>query len=143
MRVHHIDWSVLERRSTPKRSGFSDYARTKFMNVVHAKELARRLDGTSVRTYSLHPGVVASNIWRGLPGSLQWFMKLFMISNERGAETPLFCATAPELTSASGRYYDRCREVPANHLADDPALGAELWAHSEAAVASSKITVSG
>ena len=141
MRVRHIDWSVLGRLSAPKRSGFSDYAVTKLMNVLHARELARRLAGTSVRTYSLHPGVVRSNIWRALPGSLQWFLKLFMLSNEQGAQTPLFCATAAELTGASGRYYDRCREASANPLADDPALAAELWARSEAALASSPGTL--
>ena len=31
-----IDWSLLERRATPRRSGFKDYAVTKLMNVLHA-----------------------------------------------------------------------------------------------------------
>jgi dehydrogenase/reductase SDR family protein 13 len=135
MRVKQIDWSVLERRMAPKRSAFSDYAVTKLMNVLHAKELARRLAGTRVTTYSLHPGAVASNIWRALPQSLQWFMKLFMLSNEEGARTPLYCATEPQLATVSGRYYDKRREVPPNPLANDPALAQELWARTEAAVA--------
>jgi len=42
MMVKEIDWTVLERRSAPQRSGFKDYAVTKLMNVLHAKELARR-----------------------------------------------------------------------------------------------------
>ena len=135
LRAKQIDWSVLERRATPKRSGFADYAVTKLMNVLHAKELARRLTGTRVTTYSLHPGAVASNIWRALPGSLQWFLKLFMLTNEEGARTPLYCATAPELATVTGSYYDKCREVPPNPLANDPALAQELWARTEAAVA--------
>ncbi len=135
MGVKRIDWSVLERRTTPKKSGFPDYAVTKLMNVLHAKELARRLTGTRVTTYSLHPGAVASNIWRALPGPLQWFMKLFMLSNEEGARTPLYCATTPELATVTGRYYDKCREVPPNPLANDSALAQELWARTEAAVA--------
>jgi retinol dehydrogenase 12 len=134
-RVKDIDWSVLERRSSPKRSGFHDYAVTKLMNVVHAKELARRLSGTPVTTYALHPGAVATHIWRALPGTVQWALKLFLISSERGAETPLYCATAPELAGVSGRYYDRCREARSNPVADDPVLGRELWARSESAVA--------
>ena len=133
MNVKAIDWTVLERRSTPRRSGFKDYSATKLMNVIHAKELARRLDGTTVTTYSLHPGVVASNIWRALPAPVAWMLKLFMLSNEQGAETPLFCATAPQ-PGGSGSYYNRCREVPPNVLADDPGLGLELWRRSEAAV---------
>ena len=134
-RARTIDWTRLERQSTPRRSGFQDYAVTKLMNILHAKELARRLGGTSVHTYALHPGGVASNIWRALPGPLQWLLKLFLLSNEEGARTPLYCAAAQEVSTATGRYYDRSREARTNPLADDPSLAAELWARSEAAVA--------
>jgi len=134
LRVRHIDWSVLDRRTEVKSSGFQDYAITKFMNVLHARELARRLTGTRVTTCALHPGVVASDIWRGLPRPLQWFMKLFMISNEEGARTPLYCATAPELGAQTGRYYDKSREVAPNPLANDEVLARELWKRTEAAV---------
>jgi dehydrogenase/reductase SDR family protein 13 len=133
--VKRIDWSVLERRPTPDHSGFGAYAVTKLMNVLHARELARRLAGTRVTTSSLHPGAVASNVWRALPGPLQWFGKLFMLSNEDGAMTTLYCATAPELSAVSGRYYYRCREVRPNPLATDPALARELWDRTEAAIA--------
>jgi retinol dehydrogenase-12 len=132
--IRSLDWSVLDRRSHPKRSGFMDYAMTKLMNVMHAKELARRLTGSVVTTYSLHPGTVASNIWRALPRSLQWLLKLFMQSIEQGAQTPLYCATAPDLAGVSGRYYNRCREARSNPLADNPAFGRALWARSESAV---------
>jgi retinol dehydrogenase-12 len=135
MRVKQIDWSVLERRTVPKRSGFADYAVTKLMNVLHAKELARRMGESSVTTYALHPGAVASNVWRSLPQPLQWLMKRFMLSNEEGAKTPLYCATAPELRDTTGRYFDKQREVAPNPLANDPALAKELWERTEAAVA--------
>jgi retinol dehydrogenase 12 len=138
MRVKQIDWSVLERRTSPKRSAFSDYAVTKLMNVLHAKELARHLVDTRVTTYALHPGAVASNVWRSLPQPLQWFMKLFMLSNEAGARTPFYCATAPELSTSTGRYYDKCREVPPNPLANDAALAKELWEKTEAAIAGAR-----
>jgi len=135
MRLKEMDWSGLDRRSAPKRSGFPEYAVTKLMNVLHAKELARRLQGTPITTYSLHPGAVKSNVWRSLPSPLQWFLKLFMISNEEGARTPLYCATAPELAGVSGRYYAKSREVSPNPLAEDPALAAELWSRTEHAIA--------
>jgi dehydrogenase/reductase SDR family protein 13 len=131
-----IDWKLLQRRGEPRRSGFQDYAVTKLMNVLHAKELARRLGHTRVTTYAVHPGGVRSNIWRALPRPLQWIIKLFLISNEAGARTQLYCATAPELAGSTGRYYDKCLEAPCNPLADDPDLAAELWRRSEAAVAS-------
>src|SRR5512144_719926 len=107
MQAKAIDWTLLERRTLPRKSGFRDYAATKLMNILHAKELARRLTGTRVTTYALHPGGVKSNIWRALPGPAQWVIKLFLISNEEGAKTQLYCATAPELAGVTGRYYDK------------------------------------
>ena len=94
---------------------------TKLMNVLHAK-LARRLSGTAVTTYAVHPGAVATNIWRSLPGPVQWFIKLFMLSNEQRRRSLLYCATAPELSSQTGRYYDRSREDPSSPLAADDNL---------------------
>jgi dehydrogenase/reductase SDR family protein 13 len=136
MQVRRIDWTLLERRTAPRKSGFADYAATKLMNILHAKELARRLAGTRVTTYALHPGGVKSNIWRALPAPVQWGIKLFLISNEEGAKTQLYCATAPELAGASGRYYDKSREVSPSRLAEDPALSRELWTRTEGAIAS-------
>jgi retinol dehydrogenase 12 len=136
--VRQLDWSALERQTAPRLSGFSDYAVSKFMNVLHATELARRLAGTSVTTSSCHPGVVASNIWRAVPQPLRWFIKLFMLSNKQGAETPLFCATAAELASTTGRYYDKCREVPPNPLANNEGLARELWDRTERAVTATR-----
>lgn len=136
LRAPPIDWSLLERRTAPRRSGFLDYALTKLMNVLHAKELARRLAGTRTTTYALHPGGVRSNIWRAVPLPIRWGLKLFLLSNEEGARTPLYCATAPELATVSGRYYEKSREAPCNPLADDPGLAGELWARTEAAIAS-------
>ena len=63
-------------------------------------------------------------------------LKLFLISNEEGAKTQIYCATAPELAGVSGRYYDKSREVPPNRLAEDPALAGELWTRTEGAIAS-------
>jgi retinol dehydrogenase 12 len=134
MTVKRMEWSGLERRTAAKRSAFAEYAMTKLMNVLHAKELARRLAGTRVTTYALHPGSVASNIWRAIPQPVQWLMKLFMISNAEGARTPLHCATAPELATVTGRYYDRRQEAACNPLADDPVLANELWQRTETAI---------
>jgi dehydrogenase/reductase SDR family protein 13 len=133
-RVKHIPWSVLERRTTPRQSGFQDYAITKLMNVLHAREQARRLAGTRVTTYAVHPGGVATNIWRALPRPVQWALKLFLLSNEEGARTPLYCATAPDIAARTGRYYDKCREAAPNRLANDEGLARELWARTETVI---------
>lgn len=130
VRAPGIDWSMLTTSPSRARGTFGDYAVTKLMNILHARELARRLTGTAVTTYAVHPGGVATNIWRALPLPLQWLIKLFLISEEEGARTPLYCAAEPALASATGRYYDKEREVAPNPLAGDAALAAELWRRS-------------
>src|SRR5882672_5369362 len=52
MGVKAIDWSVLDRKTGTPRSGFQAYSVTKLMNVLHARELARRLAGGRVTTSS-------------------------------------------------------------------------------------------
>jgi hypothetical protein len=58
---------------------------------------------------------------------LQGFLKLFMLSNEQGARTPFYCATAPELRGVSGRYYAHSSELAPSPLAQDDGLARELW----------------
>ena len=128
-----IDW---ERVRGPTRSftGLPEYAVSKLCNVVFTQELARRLEGSGVTTYSLHPGAIASDIWRRMPFPLRQMATMFMRSPEHGARTSIYCTTAPELEGKSGGYYDNCREKEPSRRAT-PALGAELWDKSEAWVA--------
>jgi NAD(P)-dependent dehydrogenase (short-subunit alcohol dehydrogenase family) len=126
-----IDWDALH-RPTRTITGLDEYAVSKLANVLFTAELARRLEGTGVTTYALHPGVVATNVWRRMPRAVSWLPKLFMKSTEDGARTQIWCATAPELADQSGRYYDRCKEKRPSRLAQDAELAAELWRRSEA-----------
>jgi hypothetical protein len=58
-------------------------------------------------------------------------IKKFMITPEQGAEASLRCATAPELASETGRYYDvGGTERAPNPLADDVELARTLWTRS-------------
>jgi retinol dehydrogenase-12 len=128
-----IDWAALREFD---KGLLKAYSVSKLMNILYAKELTRRLAGTRVTTYSLHPGVVASDIWRKLPAPVMAIGKLFMISNEKGAQTPVYCATAPELATVSGRYYEKSREKEPTALAKDANLARELYEWSDSAVTS-------
>jgi retinol dehydrogenase-12 len=129
-RVRSIDWEAFTRPAAGARDLLLRYGQSKLMNVLHARELARRLARTGVTTYAVHPGVIASDVWRELPGAIRAVLKLFMRSNEEGAAPVLRCATAPELAKVSGRYYDRLQEVPPNKLAEDDGLADELYRRS-------------
>jgi NAD(P)-dependent dehydrogenase (short-subunit alcohol dehydrogenase family) len=130
-RVARLDWAALQ-RPTRSVTGFPEYSVSKLCNVLCSREHARRLEGTGVRTYALHPGVVASDVWRKVPWPLRPLVKLRMISNEEGARTTVYCATSPEVAAQSGLYYDRCAAAPTEGLGGDDALGRELWARCEA-----------
>lgn len=125
-----IDWDVL-RGKTRTISGMREYAVSKLSNVLFTKELARRLEGTKVTTYALHPGVVATDVWRRVPAPLRWVIKRFMITPEEGAQASLRCAAAPELAGETGRYYDvGGKEKQPSRLADDAELAKTLWTKS-------------
>jgi retinol dehydrogenase-12 len=135
-RVRGLSFDKYRRPAASKLETLKRYGQSKLMNVIHARELGRQLAGTSVTTYAVHPGVVASEIWRALPAPLDALLKLFMITNEEGARTSLYCATEPSLRAQTGRYYDKCREVPANRVADDPELTRRLFAWSQESIRS-------
>jgi retinol dehydrogenase 12 len=127
--AHGIDFDRLRR---PARiiAAMQEYAMSKLCNVVFTQELARRLAGTGVTAYALHPGVVASDIWRRVPWPVRPLITRRMLSVDEGALTSLYCATAPELEQVSGRYYETCAERQPSHVAT-PELGRRLWERSE------------
>lgn len=125
-----LDCSVFEKPISSATGTLPLYSQSKLMNVIHAKELARRLAGTAVTTYSLHPGVVASDVWREVPWPFRSLMKLFMITNEEGALTQLRCATDETLAKSTGRYFDKQREIPSNPVAEGEDVGRELFERS-------------
>ena len=130
-RVHAIDWQA-QREPTGSRSGVKEYCVSKLANVWFSAELGRRLQGSGVNTYALHPGVVASDVWRAVPWPLRSLIKLGMITPQQGAATSIHCATSPEVADQSGLYYDKCRQKLPSAFGQDRAMALELWQRSEA-----------
>lgn len=117
-------------RSTKSITGMPEYGVSKLANVLFAEELARREDLAVLTTYSLHPGVIASDIWRRVPWPVRPIMTRFMKSTSEGAQTSLYCATDPSLAQESGHFYADCaRKEPSEAVTPD--LAAELWRRSE------------
>jgi retinol dehydrogenase 12 len=125
-----IDFEAVRQR-TASITGMREYAVSKLGNVLFTQELARRVAGRGITAYALHPGVVASDIWRRIPWPARPLIKRRMITTEEGARTSLYCATAPELAQVSGRFYDDCRERKASPVATGELAGT-LWQRSEA-----------
>ncbi len=128
-RIAGIDFDAVTRASG---LGLKEYQVSKLANVLFSAELGRKLAGTGVTTYALHPGVVSSEIWRNMPFPVNMLIKLRpMIDVEAGAKTSLYCASAPELADETALYYsDEARFAP-SLPGQDAALAAELWRRSE------------
>ncbi len=129
-----IDWEAVK-KPTASVTGLPEYCVSKLANVLHANELARRLAGTAVTTYSLHPGSVASDIWQRRLGVFAVLLKPFLITNEKGMRTQLRCETAPELATETGQYYDKEQPRRPSKYARDEQLQDELKARSDDYVA--------
>ena len=130
-----IDYDAVRRR-TAHLTAMPEYAVSKLANVLFSQELARRADGRGISTYALHPGVVASDIWRRVPWPVRPIITRNMLSTEQGAATTLYCATSPDVAAATGRFYVQCREAEPNRVAT-PELARDLWERSETWTATS------
>ena len=113
------------------------YARSKLALLMADLELARQLDGSSVTVNVVHPGTVATGLVRGPSvASLAWkVMARFVLSECQGAEAPLHAALSADCAGLNGVYLKRCRAVPPNRSALDPALRRRVVAATEALAA--------
>lgn len=114
-------------------AAFKAYAQSKLANVLFTNELARRLANTGVTANSLHPGLVGTQFGRNNRG-FSFIIRLvrpFLRSEAKGAETSIFLATAPELATTTGQYFDDNQPKRASELAYDEALARRLWEESE------------
>ncbi len=125
-----VDFEAV-RRPARGITGLGEYAVSKLCNVLFSQELARRTAGTGVHSYALHPGVVASDIWRRVPWPVRPIVTRNMLSVSEGAQTSLYCATSPSVAADSGLFYDKCALREASEVAT-PELGRALWERSEA-----------
>ncbi|XP_060800221.1 dehydrogenase/reductase SDR family member 13a.3 [Neoarius graeffei] len=114
---------------------FMAYCHSKLCNVLFTRELANRLEGSSVTCYSLHPGLAATelgrhtNFWVRLPVLI--LSKLFLLTPESRAQTTLHCALQEGLEPLNGRYFSSCTLHEVSELARDDGLAKKLWEVSE------------
>lgn len=113
--------------------GFRVYERTKLMNILFTRELAKRLTGTGVTANCLHPGFVATRFGDESGGLMSYgvrLAKLVAISPEQGAETIIYLASSPAVEGQSGDYYHHCKPETPTREAQDNANARRLWESS-------------
>src|SRR3712207_5440441 len=109
--------------------------RAKLAQVLFARELAGRVADTGVTAYSLHPGVINTNLANDIvPGALS-AAGLLLPGPEEGARTSVYLDTEPGIERHNGRYFSYRtllrspgrRPAKASPLAEDAGLREELW----------------
>ena len=111
------------------------YGQSKLANIMFTYVLARRLAGSGVTANALHPGVVATRIYRSQNRLFNFaamrVMPVFALSPEKGARTSVYLASAPEVASVSGQYFVKCKPKRSWKTSYDEATQERLWTVSE------------
>lgn len=115
------------------------YGQTKLANLLFAKHLARRLHGTRRVANALHPGVIATDLWRHMNPVARGAMGLAGVMGFKnvgqGAATTCYVAAHPDAAAISGEYFIDCNVAVPSEPARDAALAERLWRVSEEIVA--------
>jgi NAD(P)-dependent dehydrogenase (short-subunit alcohol dehydrogenase family) len=101
------------------------YAQSKLAILLLTREMARREPGLSVNV--VHPGAIATRIWRDVPWPFGSLLSLFLPPPEKGAAPVVRLASDPALDGVTGRYFDRFREREPSSAGRDDAAAARLY----------------
>ena len=135
-KIFTLDFDDLQ--GERRYSGFGAYGRSKLANILFTHELSRRLEGTGVTANCLHPGVVATGIFSNVPRWMRFILASpLVLSPERGADTMIYLATAPEVAEVSGQYFVRRKPVRSSRASRDAETARRLWWASEVLTAAS------
>ncbi|WP_091718894.1 SDR family oxidoreductase [Methylobacterium phyllostachyos] len=127
----HIDFDDIE--GARRYGAMRAYAQAKLGNVLFTYALARRLRDEGITVNALHPGVINTGFARntgGLFGTAWALMRPFLTTPEKGAQTSLHVASAPELDGVTGRYFSHSRPKTSSAESRDEAVQERVWALS-------------
>lgn len=108
------------------------YGQSKLANILHAKELAKRLkeDGANITANSLHPGSIATNLFRYtgiLRGLCDTLGKLVLKNVPQGASTTCYVALHPQVQGVSGEFFSDNNIAKTNSQGQNVELAKQLW----------------
>jgi len=130
--VSGIDFDDVEGKKSYRP--LKSYSQSKLANILFARELARRLEGSGVTANCLHPGFVATNFTTGKGLTFRIFQamaKVFAISPEQGAKTTIYLASSPAVEGVTGGYFAKSRPAKPTAAGRDDEAARRLWALSE------------
>ena len=115
--------------------GMKAYARSKLANILFTYELARRLDAGVVTVNALHPGHVATDIFKTnfsfVGPALKWVMGFFALTPTQGADNTIYLASSPAVSGTTGKYFVERQAVQSAPISYDEKISSRLWELSE------------
>ncbi len=109
-----------------KYNGLKAYGSSKLANIMFTRYLAKHLQDTGVTVNCLHPGVINTNL-----GGTPELLKPLLSSPEKGAKTPIYLATSPEVETTTGEYFVNCKVKKPSRACHDWGLIDALMQRSE------------
>jgi WW domain-containing oxidoreductase len=111
------------------------YGQSKLANILHAKELSRRLEeeGVDITANALHPGSTVTNLLRHqsiINVSAKTLGKYVLKNVQQGAATQCYVALHPLVKGVSGEYFMDNNKGNPSDLAKDGELAKKLWDYS-------------
>jgi WW domain-containing oxidoreductase len=115
------------------------YGQSKIANLLFARELARRFEGTKKTANSVHPGVIFTNLSRHMNPAARFVFglgeRLVLKSVGEGSATSCYVAVHPGAAAISGKYFADCNVAEPRADGTDAETAKKLWAVSEEIVA--------
>lgn len=130
-----LDDLSMEKNYSPNAA----YGQSKLANLLFARSLAKRFEGTNKTANAVHPGVIFTNLPRHMGLHVRIFGPLAaaiaMKNVGQGAATQVYVSVHPNVASVSGEYFADCNIAKSSRYSRDAELAEKLWQKSEEIVA--------
>ncbi len=118
---------------------WANYGQSKLANLLFARHLAKRFEGTGKTANSVHPGVIHTNLARSMNPVVRSALAiggpLVLKSVGEGAATQVYLAVHPSVEGVAGKYFSDCNVGKSSAKGRDDAMASKLWEVSEQIVA--------
>lgn len=112
-------------------SPWKAYGQSKLANILFARSLAKRFEGSGRVAVATHPGVIATNLGRHMGALVRVVFgaigSLFLKTVEQGAATQCYAAVHPDAAAHNGDYLADCNPAPSTAAAKDEQMADRLW----------------
>merc|ERR1712135_240679 len=136
-KIGEVDFSVLHTEQYPQglRENFKVYGASKLANVYFTSALSKCLHGFDISTYSVHPGIIWSDLGTSVPTHFRAILGIvsipFLRESFYGCQTTMVTMLSDDISQYSGDYFSSCTHDQLQYHATDDIVGEKLWKLSE------------